>query len=235
MALTFSSCKNELDDYQLNFEYGYFPLEIGKYKVYQVDSVIFDPLSSGVEVDSSTTFFKEIVVDTFTNSTGLLQYRLERFERTADSLPWVVTTVFSQALDNQTALHIEDNLTFLKLLFPLEVGERWNGNIFLDEEVIISVAGESLQMFKDWNYETLEISTNEVLGEYTFDEVVHISQVDFENLLDLRISFEKYAKGVGLVYREMHILDTQNISEELPWAQKAEKGFILKQTILDYN
>jgi hypothetical protein len=67
--------------------------------------------------------------------------------------------------------------------------------------------------------------------------VVTVQNADSENLIELRLAHEKYARGVGLVYRELWILDTQCIEDciGMTWEQKAEKGFILKQTLIDHN
>jgi len=55
--------------------------------------------------------------------------------------------------------------------------------------------------------------------------------------IELRLSYERYARGVGLIEREMRILDTQCIEacSTKTWAEKAEKGFIVRQKIRDYN
>ena len=64
----------------------------------------------------------------------------------------------------------------------------------------------------------------------------HVSGI-FLNLIELREAIEKYARNVGLIEKQMRILDTQCIieCEGEPWEVKAEKGFILKQRILEFN
>jgi hypothetical protein len=67
--------------------------------------------------------------------------------------------------------------------------------------------------------------------------VLTVREADSENLIELRRSRVKYAKGIGLVYRELWVLDTQCIEQcdGKPWEEKAEKGFILSQTITAHN
>ncbi|MEL6865958.1 MAG: hypothetical protein AAFP19_16145, partial [Bacteroidota bacterium] len=67
-----------------------------------------------------------------------------------------------------------------------------------------------------------------------FDSVATIYQADNENAIELRYSIEKYARNIGLVYREMRILDTQAIVDD-PWEEKAQKGFIIRQQITRHN
>ena len=59
-------------------------------------------------------------------------------------------------------------------------------------------------------------------------------------LIPIRRGFEQYAPNVGLVYRELAGLDTQcggNPGDciDIPWEQKAEKGFIVRQTLLEFR
>ena len=63
------------------------------------------------------------------------------------------------------------------------------------------------------------------------------------NPFERRLVREKYAKEVGLVAREMFIFDSDYCNEEpvpldcetIAWEDKAEKGFILRQVIIDFN
>ena len=89
-------------------------------------------------------------------------------------------------------------------------------------------------MFKNWNYRLREFAVADTIGGMNYDEVMVIEQANNENSIELRRAQEKYAKGIGLVYRELYILDTQCIAdcEGQTWEEKAEKGMILKQTLI---
>lgn len=234
--LFFSACKKTADDYQTQMGKEYFPLAVGKFIEYEMDSTIFDPDGDSL-VYSTKTLAKEVVVDTLHDNNDSVLYKIERYERTADSLPWRVTKVFTQSILANQAIRTEDNLRFVKLAFPLTKGTRWNGNSAFNEELIVTVAGESLEMFKDWSYRVLAVNEPQGVGSFQFDETATVQEAASENLIELRRSKSVYAKSIGLVYRELWILDTQCIDDcaGLPWEEKAEKGFILKQTILNHN
>jgi hypothetical protein len=68
-----------------------------------------------------------------------------------------------------------------------------------------------------------------------FDKVIVINQAAEENLLELRRVTEKYAAGIGLISNEMQILDSQAAASGAPWRKKAQKGFILHQSLIEYN
>jgi hypothetical protein len=236
-CLLLAACKQEADPYASHEGLDYFPLEVGKYVWYEVDSTIFDPAGDTISVRHSKTFVKEEVVDTLTDNLGNLLFRVERYERAADSLPWVVKKVFSQSLQGSQAIRTEDNLRFVKMTFPLRKSERWDGNIHFPDDLIITVEGETLEMFKGWSYKVLGVDEPFAEGDLHFDEALTVEEANSENLIELRQAKSVYARGIGLVYRELWILDTQCIEPctGQTWEQKAEKGFILKQRMTKHN
>lgn len=230
------SCETETDDYQSGPGPEYFPLEVGKYKIYEVDSTIFDPTGDSL-IAFSKTFFKEEVVDTLTDNQGEIRYKVERYERNLETAPWQVTKVFTRSIHGNQAIETIDNLRFIKITFPVRKNNTWDGLVYFDPGLIVTVAGESIEMFKGWSYRVLDAGLPDSVGQFAFQDVATIQESDMENLIELRKSTEKYALGLGLVYRERWILDTQCIEdcEGLGWEEKAEKGFIVKQKIIGFN
>ena len=205
--------------------------------VYQVDSVIYDITQSGTEQIFSTAFIKEEIVETFTDNTGRQVYRIERYYRQDETNPWEIKDVWTAGVRNNQAERTEENLRFIKMVFPLREGTIWNGNLFIDETTIIPIAGESLEVYKNWEYEVIGVGVPDEIRGIVYDEVATMTQANNENLIEYRYSLEKYAKNIGLIYKEMKILDTQCIDacEGQPWEDKAEKGFILRQFLISHN
>ena len=234
--LWLASCETTPDDYQTDLGYEYFPLEVGKFIVYEVDSTIYDPTGDSM-VFSSKTLVKEEVVDTLSDNNGETLFKIERYQRSADTLPWLVTKVFTASIQDDKAVQTEDNLRFIKIVFPAKKNATWDGNVHFNSSLIVTVAGESLEMFKDWVYKIESTDEQETIGDLTFGEVLTVQEADNENLIELRRSKVKYSKGIGLIYRELWILDTQCIEQcdGQTWEEKAEKGFILKQQIIAHN
>ncbi|MBI5913889.1 MAG: hypothetical protein HY842_00810 [Bacteroidetes bacterium] len=230
------ACKETPDDYEADAGLEYFPLEVGKFIEYEVDSTIYDP-NGDTTVFSSKTFVREEVLDTLSDNNGNTLYKIERYERAADTLPWQVEKVLTMSVQGSQAIRTEDNLRFIKLTFPVRENETWDGNVHFNTSLIVTVAGESLEMFKGWNYRITEVGEPAVFGGFQFAETATVQEADSENLIELRTSKSTYAKGIGLVYRELWILDTQCIEPcgGQPWEEKAEKGFILKQIIIAHN
>lgn len=239
-CLLINSCKDKstFEDFTLEFGYEYFPLEIGKYRDYKVDSTTYD-IGPGEEViiRSSTTYVREMISDTITDNIGRPGFKIERFEKLELSDQWTIKDVWMMIRTEEQAESLEENLRFIKMVFPLKEGLVWNGNRFIDETTSISVAGETIEIFKAWEYEVDFVGEAIAVNNEFFDNALQIKQADNENLIELRFSKEQYVKDIGLAFKEMRILDTQCITEceGQTWEEKAEKGFIMTQVLIDYN
>lgn len=237
------SCGGEIEAPQ-DKAFDYYPLMIGSYQVYQVDSVIFDPAIGGIDKEYVSLQVKEVVVDTFRDETNVLMYKTERYERPDDSQDWEIKSVFARGTEEDKAILLSENLRFIKFLFPPKEYKKWDGNLHFDEFLTVEVAGEPVQIFKSWEYEMTEVGQSLTQEPFEFDETTTVVNADHENLIEYRYAVEKYARGIGLVYRELKIMDTQcnnccngdfNACENTPWEEKAEAGFILTQRLIDYN
>ncbi len=239
VLLLLFACKSKtvLEDFQLDYGYDYFPLEIGKYWEYSVDSILFDTTGMGVVIEETSSFLREEVVDTFRDNKNRLVYTIERFYRPDEMTVWTVQSVSYALLDGTQLEVVDNNLRYIRMVFPLEDGEIWDGNQFIDPTTMITIKGELLEIFKGWNYEIESLGEVDVIDNVTYDEVLSITQAASENVIELRESSEKYARGIGLIHREMRILDTQCISgcEGLAWESKAQKGFTLVQSLIAHN
>lgn len=237
-CITLISCRlNDVDDnYNIKAGYEYNPLKVGKYLTYKIDSIIYDNENNQTIKIGKTRFVKEVIADTFRNEINELIYRIERFDKLNESDPWELKNVWTAYLSNFQLIRTEDNFRFIKLAFPIRKGKSWDGNAFIDPTSIIKIADESVEVYKNWDYSYLSIDKPEIVNGIRYDSVAVVSQVDDQdNLIELRYSREKYAKNIGLVSKEMKILDTQKITSKEPWENKAEKGFIMVQNLIDHN
>jgi hypothetical protein len=213
-----------------------FPAFPGKFWEYRVDSVVYDKGPNGLKRDSSRSFIRYEVLDTLKTILGDTSLFVLRSWRPDDSSAWKMQDVLQIERTKARLEWQEGNLRFVKLVAPLNPGDNWNGNQYIPENTTVFIAGEPLQIFKNWLPYSLEkVSASESIGEFTYEDVFTILQTRAENLIEYRFSTEKYARGAGLVYREMAIFDTQILDPALEWEEKAEKGFSLKQFLLRSN
>jgi len=232
---SFSSCTPD-DPEMIELGVNYYPLEVGKYRVFKVDSIIYDNVGNVIVRDTNSFYLKEELTDTLRDNQGNLVYTLERFERSDPTGQWRVKDVYGVTMVDFQLHTIEENLRFIKLTFPISVdGSPWNGNTFIDEFTKVEIAGESIEIFKGWLYEYGEVDVPLEIQGLSFDSTLTVVQANEDNLIEFRYSTETYARGVGLIKKDMSILNTQLLNSADTWANKAEQGFILKQEIIEYN
>ena len=230
----------------------YYPMETGKYKIYQIDSIVYDEYNCAV--DTVTFQIKEVTGDTVWDGEDALAYKVERHYRADNSQSWLLTGVWIEKLENYQIQRVEENQRIIKLVFPIKETKYWDGIVYIRRDTLVPLRGGAIDMFKDWDdftYQEIDVSfVNPITADY-YEETVLVNQVDKTNNIERRYSRERYAKGIGLVYKEMKILDSQcrrpggvktcdgvgNIADciFLPWEEKAEKGFILTQTLIEHN
>ena len=225
-------------------QYTYFPLEIGKFVEYQVDSIVYDFASGGSTIqDSSRTYARELVADTLRDNSGELRYLIERYERPTENTPWKFKNTITATKTTAQAVRTEENWRFLKLVFPMDRRSEWDGNIWIDKSREIEIAGERMRPFGNWVYEVDSIDVQASVGQFSFDSTLLVTEADDSNVIERRFSRVRYAKHIGVVWREQWILDSQYCNQTpppgdcdtRPWEQKAEKGFILRQTVIAFN
>jgi len=240
VVIFFQSCRNDDNEpAPIDPGYDYFPLEVGKYIEYDVDSTIYTRTLVGydfeVEVRNNSIQVREEITDSFLDSEGHTVYNIERFERGDENQEWELRNTWTTLVTDQQAERTEENdRRFIKMIFPVsEDTDAWDGNQHFD----INPEWWEIFIFKNWRYEYGEIGAPIEINGLNFDDVVTVYQADEENFIELRRSFERYARGVGLIEREILILDTQCIADCVgeTWEEKAEKGFIVRQKIRDYN
>ncbi|MBK6948714.1 MAG: hypothetical protein IPH16_12260 [Haliscomenobacter sp.] len=228
---TISCSMQETDNYSIDFAHSYYPLRLGEIRLFALDSLIFDPAASGTRIDSSRTYVMEIVRDTLRDLSGNPYYRIERYERKDSVAPWKISRVATERLDGQRLVRTEDNLPLVKIVFPPSLGLTWNALVFVGENRKVEVAGESLEMFKGWSPRIEAYDAPFSYAGKAYATTLGVMVADFDSKIELRHIKERYAKEIGLVYRELYILDTQCIAtcQNQPWEKKAEKGFILRE------
>jgi hypothetical protein len=247
VSLSLAACEQRtiLDPTPLDAsQYAYYPLELGRYLEYQVDSVVFDFAPGGGTLrDSSTTLVREFVSDTFRNLAGELVYVIERYERANNNEPWNYLKSCAAIRTATQAIRIEDNLQYLKLVFPMDIRSDWNGNLWIDTQREIEIAGERIRPFTNWEYAVDSIDIQAFVGTFFFDSTLLVTEADDTNIIERRFSRARYAKHIGLAWREQWILDSQYCNdipipidcETRPWEQKVEKGYLFRQKIIAFN
>ncbi len=200
------SCKKaDPEPAPLSPENEYFPLEKGKYVIYDLDSTIWDDKLC-ITLKRQYQFMYTIA-DTFTNAEGNLSYRLDVRRRKKPEDVWSTHQVY-YVTNTGTNLEMTYNeLRFIKLQFPIQAGATWQGNTYINTE------DKDLTYFKDWVYTYEKIGDTYSTGDVEYSNTITVLQRD-ETINDPETiprqnasrtySREVYASGIGMVYREYY-------------------------------
>jgi hypothetical protein len=211
----------------------YYPLTVGKYITYDMDSTVLPPFGS--------TFVhhfyqaKDSVSAQITDNLGRPAFRILRFIRTDASKPWTPNNTFMAVLADSILEYTEDNLRFLKLVRPIVNDFSWNGNRYLTS----TPYGQdwASDFMADWQYTYQNVGAPQTIGSTTFDNTITVFERDDATGTPVDVgttlyaeqtnSSEVYAKGVGLVYKNFFHMEYQGTS--------GYKGFGVTLTIIDHN
>jgi hypothetical protein len=199
-------------------DYSYFPTQIGHYVIYDADSVVHSAF------DKKTYVFrfqiKDVIESTFTDNSGRQVQRVERYKRDTVTMPWRFQQAFTLHLSNNIAERFENNRTFICLTFPPSPGKSWVSNAY-DRDV-------------KWQYRYTSISAPITIGSHSLPSTHTVTQIDEENLIMKEYSVEKYARNIGLVYKEF-IRDSAEVITSEPLMNRISGGTEYKLTLHSYG
>jgi hypothetical protein len=203
--------------------FDYYPLQIGRFVTYQVDSTLF------IEIPKDTITYsyqlKERIADTFTEQDGAEAYRLERFARYKNSngsfTEWHLVDVWLVRASNKKIEQQESNLRYTRLRFPVELNATWNGNAANNKPA------------QDFSYTSVDKA--ELVGDQSFESVLQVTEIDNVNLIEAEQANKRYAKGVGLISADYKNVKGNTIVPGTTVFQRIESGLIYKQEIITYG
>lgn len=185
----------------------YFPLTVGKYITYRLDSTVLTQFGADTAVHSYKV--KDLVDAEIADNTGRKAYRVFRsITDTGAIAPFIPNNTFTVTPEGTDWIeYVENNLRFMKLRFPLMNDFQWKGNSFIDASSISS----SVRYLYDWDYTYQNIGQPFTVNGRTFDNTITVLQRneefpegDFDPSQPYKqwdYSIEVYAKGVGLIYK----------------------------------
>ena len=217
------SCENSImepqfkaDDYK-----NYFPAKTGQSFIYDLRFISIDA-PSGI-YDTSNYFIKEVFSEFFIDNLGDSAIKIERYIRETETDAWRSFDIwFANVYEDE--LHVvEENIRYVKLKNPVEEGNEWDGNKYN--------ATDSLNLF---NYSMQTISS-ELINGILYDSVLTVLQRYDSSLIDKILFQEKYAKNIGLIYKEKTTINSQNPNVNIPIENRITTGTIYKMSLISYT
>lgn len=195
----------------------FYPLQVGNFHIYRVAERNF---SQGSETQREYQLKTE-VVDSFPSSESEFTFVINRFTRSEDSDPWHILDTWSVRKTRNRLIMTEGNLQVVTFRFPPKKGLSWDGNEF-----------NSLPADE---FEISDLQSSFQQQGMTFGETASVTQENNDDRIvfyDLRE--ERYASGVGLIYRKIHQLEYCTLDPCLG-QQQVESGIEYVQELIAYG
>lgn len=234
LIIFIASCKKETDTINFDYGYSYFPDDSGSYIIYKVDSVIYNDFNINQLKRYSSQYLKEVITEQYTDNLGRIAKKVERY--TTDSLnhPWTFFNVWYIVKNATNVEKVEDNVRYIKLTFPVNIGNSWRGNKYNELNHFPFTDLKFTTTNFDWDYSITEMNKNYTNGSILSDSTLTVLQVADSSNVQKVYSVEKYAKNIGLVYKELWRLDAQLLDDQT-YIDDSKFGFIVKQSAIAYG
>ncbi|MBN2683535.1 MAG: hypothetical protein JXR58_13655 [Bacteroidales bacterium] len=220
IIILFFSCKKEESVPIPEIDYSYLPLDTGVYFVYQIEEI---------EIDSALSYYdtvryqlKTVFESYYSDAEGNNAIRVERYKRNSSLQNWSVSDVWSANYKNGTVQFVEENMRFVKMVYPSSINKTWDGNAYniYDKEM----------------YTITSIDAPAIINSLAFDSVLTVTQLYDTTLLYKYFKVEKYAKNIGLIYKIDMNVESQNITfPNVPVENRITSGTIFTQKLIEYG
>lgn len=215
-VVLFTACTEENNNQDIFWGDEYFPLVTGNALIYQITEITIDKPSD--VYDTTIYYIKEVVDIPVLDNENDTAYRIERYSRNDESENWIIHSVWSAKITDNTAEKVEENYRYVKIRFPLKEDYSWDGNIF-----------------NELDSKTFEISSFNIpysTGDFVFDSCLFVVQDSSESLIHKDIAYEVYAINTGLVYKEETYINSQEVIFDIPVEERITTGTIFIQELV---
>lgn len=218
VAWFLASCTKTIEPDETVFGYEYYSMRVGQQRVYHVQQVVFDVSGKG---DTINYLVKEVVEDSLEREDGTYSYVLGRYSAPLNSNDWQKDSLWATQIHPTNVTVEEANTPFVKLIFPVEVTKKWDGNALnaKDEELY-----ELISVGDAYMYDSLQFTNT--------CKVVHKDLRDPAKITSDDYRYEVFAFGVGLVHRYKLKLNYCSTCQE---NGVIEGGYILDQKLISFE
>jgi hypothetical protein len=217
------SCKkdNSLPE-KLDLGYDYFPVKIGQSLIYDVDSIAYLQPSGDTIIKKFR--IKESIESIYKDNQNRDTYKLVRYKKnyqvgvSYEQMNWILQDVWSVNLTSKTAEVYEENQRFIKLVFPVEKNISWNGN--------------AQNNIGEWKYIYTEVHQALALNGLQYDSTLTVTQKKESTAIYYKNYTEQFAKGVGMIYKEVSDYKFKVVNGIL-FPGKISEGVIYKMKLVE--
>jgi hypothetical protein len=242
LSIQLTGCDKKNDDYTSDAVTDYINLQTGKYILYRLDSMRF--VNYGLKDTVITYFAKDTVEGPATDNLGRDGWRVVRYLRdtaSASQNDWQPVLTYHVIPSRENIEVNEANFRYLKLALPVKDGYSWRGNSYLPDDPYGDLYEFSNDAdIQDWNYTYQDVGMSAILNNKNYDSTITVVQITDSANLPVQSGVpasktywvEKYAKNIGLVYKEVEMWEYQPPTTTVSGYRQ---GFGIKMTIIDHN
>lgn len=187
-------CRKEDGVTHPDLGYAYFPTDTGRYIDYSVDSLRVHHAANDTDTVSLHYDLREKITEHFNDPEGREAERLLRYVKDPGGV-WQVKDVWWQVRTSTQAERTEENVRRLKLVFPPRSSAYWNTNA--------TNTSDPLELTYD------EVDVPWSINGMSFDSTTLVTTTYPNNFVRTVTYHERYAKHIGLVYREVDSTERQ--------------------------
>jgi hypothetical protein len=221
----------------------YLPLEVGRYAIYQLDSLNFYFYG---QLDTLSRYLaKDSVENSYVDNQGRTVWTVVRYLSPASGpTVWTPSETKSVTPTAQSIEEVENNLRFIKLANPMKDSFTWNGNSYLPNnpyQDYFSYSTFTNIGLNAWTYTYLNVDQPFTAGGIGYDSTLTVLQyqdstnvpiVDDTLFGSKTYWTETYAKHIGLVFRYSALWEYQPRTKN---SSGYKIGFEITETLLDHN
>lgn len=182
-ALCMFSCNEAKEIEPTSLGYDFYPIAIGQYRIYEVEEIEYKLIG----FDTSYYQLRETIFDSLLSG-DQTKYLIRRDKRDTALEDWETDSVWSVTQTSNYLSVTENNVPFMKLTFPVQLGREWNGNS-------LNTRFETTYYYEEL-FEAL-IDTITVA-----DHIRLIIEDVAQNIVSQDERSEVYARGIGLVQKD---------------------------------
>jgi len=230
LSLILSSCYDE-DLSGSDLGYSYFPIEIGIYVTYQVDSAWRDDIIGPIGSGQASYVLRDINQSTFMDEEGREAIRVERQMQSGSN--WSIKDVWSRVTTVDFSEQNEENVIFVKHNFPVLEDKTWDGHIRATPQSIQEYYGQA-NIPTDWNYTYESVDEPYTINGFTFDSTVTVIQIDRPVVFGVAVyAKEVYAKHVGMIHKKLTVYNIQQNASNPAIIDSI--GYDFEMSVIDYG
>ncbi len=219
IALLNNACKK--DAKMVDLGEGFYPNNIGHFCIYQVDSTVWDDFLG--KIIHYQYQIKEVIESDITDTSNRRVQQTERYYRAKEADAWQIRDIWTVFKSPVRVEKYEENMHFVKLIFPVKENKTWNGN--------------ALNTIGEWNYEYANVNDEYEINGFSFDSTLTVIQRADSSLIEKQDYQEVYAKNVGLIYKRfVDVKDkSSKINFSLSLMERVDAGFDYSYKLLSYG